>query len=80
MWLKVGGNGMSPSPKRAAVWLTKAAEQGCPDSQNDLGQCFLTGMGVEQSFKTARKWLRKSADQGEILINAGSAMVYTMHT
>ena len=43
-------------------WYRKSAEQGNPDGQIHLGDCYLEGKGVKQDYVEAVKWYRKSAE------------------
>ncbi|MBO7271401.1 MAG: sel1 repeat family protein [Bacteroidaceae bacterium] len=42
----------------------KAAENGHPVAQYDLGVCYYNGKGVSQSRDEAVKWWRIAAQQG----------------
>lgn len=44
--------------------LEKAAKNGDPVAQKDLGVCYLYGYGTETNYKKAYKWLLKAAEQG----------------
>ena len=45
-------------------WFRPAAEQGLHVAQNNLGRCYLRGVGVGKDELEAVKWIRKAADQG----------------
>ena len=62
--------------EEAVKHLSKAAELGCPKSQNDLGWCYANGLGVAQNNPTARKWLLKAAEQGFELAQMNLAIFY----
>jgi TPR repeat protein len=49
--------------KGAFAAFVSGAEQGCPDSQNAIGQLALE-YETEESFKVARYWSEKAAEQG----------------
>ena len=49
----------------AFKWLEKAANQGHPYAQTNLGNCFVTGDGVTCDIEEAIKWYRKAAEQGD---------------
>ena len=40
----------------------KAAEMGCCEAQNHLGEMYLNGDGVSQGYTQARKWFETAAD------------------
>ena len=47
-------------------WLQKAAENGSPEIQKTIGDCYYYGRGVTPSFPDAVEWYSKSADQGNV--------------
>ena len=49
---------------KAQEWLRKAAEQGLPQAQWELGQCLLLGRGCEKDATAAEEWKKKAAEQG----------------
>ncbi|KAJ1448331.1 hypothetical protein M885DRAFT_574514 [Pelagophyceae sp. CCMP2097] len=51
--------------KSAARWYRRAADQGHPGAQSNLGLSFSLGEGVAQPHEEAVKWLRLAAAQGE---------------
>ena len=48
----------------AAQWFRKAAEQGLPEAQNQLGAMYLHGRGVPKDYTQALVWFVKAAEQG----------------
>jgi TPR repeat protein len=44
-------------------WYTKAAEQGHPDAQNEMGALYQEGKGVKQSNLYAYMWYEMAARQ-----------------
>ena len=48
----------------AAQWFRKAAEQGLPEAQNQLGAMYLHGRGVPRDYTQALVWFVKAAEQG----------------
>ena len=49
----------------AVEWYRKAADQGHPDAQNNLGVMYAGGLGgLPQSLSTALWWARKAQAQG----------------
>jgi S1-C subfamily serine protease len=63
MYLK--GQGVSENWFEGAKWITKAAEQGYPQAEMNLGSLFAQGKGVRQNFSRAVFWSRKAAEQGD---------------
>ncbi len=49
----------------ALQWLTKAAEQGHPRAQFQLGEINEKGRGVIQDYMAAIEWFRQAAEQGD---------------
>ena len=50
------GEGVPQDYKEAASWYRKAAEQGNPDAQANLGIIYGTGQGVLQDNLLAHMW------------------------
>jgi len=48
----------------AAQWFQKAAQQGHPRAQLELGAMLLSGLGLPQDTNQAVKWYRTAADRG----------------
>lgn len=48
----------------AFKWLRKAAEEGDPDAQCDLAECYEKGICVIQDPHQAYVWLQKAAQGG----------------
>ncbi|WP_049832244.1 tetratricopeptide repeat protein [Aeromonas media] len=67
------GQGVPQDAVQAAVWCSKAAEQGLAEAQYALGDMFLIGCGVLRDYQQARAWYRKAAEQGHA--NARGAMI-----
>ena len=47
------------------IHVKKAAEQGDPNAQYEIGKCYEEGKGVEQSYQEAAKWYRKVLDNSD---------------
>lgn len=58
-----GQNGMEKNVAEGLRLITKAAEAGFADAENQLGYMYVTGSGVAQDLRQAAVWYRKSADQ-----------------
>ena len=50
--------------KEAVFWFEKAAKQGNPKAQLNLGLMYQMGLGVPKDEETALRWFRESAAQG----------------
>ena len=45
--------------------FAKAAEQGLPCAQCNLGECYMKGIGVKKDLVKAIEWYTKAAEQGD---------------
>jgi TPR repeat protein len=54
----------------------KAAEQGDPDAQNNLGVMYQNGRGVRQDDAQAVTWYLKAAEQGHALAQNNLGFMY----
>lgn len=70
------GQGMPQDYSAAAGWYLKAAEQGLPHAQTNLGVMYSAGRGVPQDYQAAAKWFQEAADQGETSAQANLAGMY----
>ncbi|KAI8905850.1 hypothetical protein EDD86DRAFT_61836 [Gorgonomyces haynaldii] len=62
------GWGVPKDKMRAAYYLNMAASLGDPDSQVELGHCYLRGDGVKVNKKMAAFWFRKAEKQGARMV------------
>ncbi len=58
------GEGVPKNDVEAAKWFRKAAAQGHPEAQYNLGLMHYNGQGVPKNDVEAAKWFRKAAAQG----------------
>ena len=59
------GHGVPKNQQEAVNWYIKAAKQGIPVVQHDVGvRYFQGGQGVEQDYKKAAYWWKQSAKAG----------------
>ena len=57
--------GVPTSPYTAVKYYTIDAENGFPNAQYHLGECYETGIGVDEvDMGNAMYWYRKAAEQG----------------
>jgi hypothetical protein len=54
-------------PKKAAIWLKKAAAQGKHLAEYKLGEIYRLGLGVKRSHPEADRWYQKAVDGGYTL-------------
>ena len=59
-------NKVNKNYEEAVKWYEKAAEQGYPMAQVNLGLMYDDGRGVEQNYEKALELYRKAAEQGHI--------------
>src|SRR5712692_8832088 len=50
--------------KEAIRWYRLAADQGCADSQDQLGEMYISGKGSAQDYQEAAWGYRLAAEQG----------------
>ncbi|MDA0655569.1 MAG: tetratricopeptide repeat protein, partial [Proteobacteria bacterium] len=58
------GKGVPRNYQDAVTWYQKAATQGEPAAQFNLGVMYRKGRGVPKDDKVARQWYEKAAKQG----------------
>lgn len=58
------GKGVAKDPAQAAYWFRKAADQGDPGAQNELGYLYIWGIGVDRDETQAFKWFARAAGAG----------------
>jgi TPR repeat protein len=51
--------------KEGKEWFLKAAQNGFPGSQNNIGWAYYKGTGVQKNIPLAVHWITRSADAGE---------------
>ncbi|KAG2373138.1 hypothetical protein C9374_012870 [Naegleria lovaniensis] len=61
---------------KAFEWYLKSAENGHPNGQYSLGDCYRNGSGVSQDFHKAMEWYEKSANQGFYLAQKELGNIY----
>ena len=71
-----GQNGMEKNVAEGLRLITKAAEAGFADAENQLGYMYVTGSGVAQDLRQAAVWYRKSADQGDSVGLYNTGLLY----
>ena len=55
----------SKNEREAAAWFRKAAEQGDPVGQIQIGLAYYQGRGVGKDKGEAERWYKKASDQGD---------------
>jgi TPR repeat protein len=59
------GEGVPQSDAEALMWFRMAADQGDPEAQYNVGNCYADGKGVPLDYAQAVAWYRKAAEQGD---------------
>lgn len=62
--------------EQAAFWLSKAAEQGDPEAQYNLGLAYIKGQGVAADLGAAFRWMVMAAEQGLAPAQARLGLMY----
>jgi hypothetical protein len=63
MTWEYGWGSMKNEPE-AVYWYRKAAEQGYPAAEYDLGRMLAEGRGVPKNEAEAEAWFRRAAEKG----------------
>jgi hypothetical protein len=71
----VGRNGPK-DPAQAAYWYRKAADQGDPGAQNQLGYFYTWGIGVERNQQEAFRWYARASGSGLQAAKLNLAVLY----
>ena len=70
------GKGVQKDPVQAAYWFRKAADQGDPEAQNELGYLYIWGVGVDKDPAQAFRWFARSAGGGWQQAKLNMAVLY----
>ncbi|HVT98671.1 MAG TPA: tetratricopeptide repeat protein [Acidobacteriaceae bacterium] len=70
------GRGVPKDPVQAAYWYRKAADQGDPGAQNQLGYLYTWGIGVERNQAEAFRWYARAAGSGSQAAKLNLAVLY----
>lgn len=62
--------------QEAVEWYRKAAEQGNPAGEYDLGHMYVSGEGVEENAEKALYWFRRAAEKNYLLAVKSLAHAY----
>ena len=70
------GKGVPKDPVQSAYWFKKAADQGDPGAQNELGYLYVWGVGVERDEEQAFKWFARASGSGSQQAKLNLAVMY----
>jgi TPR repeat protein len=70
------GDGVSRDPAKALTLFTRAAENGHPDAQFNLGVIYFTGDTVPKDAVKAAEFFGKAADRGKVAAQLNLAFMY----
>ena len=59
------GDGVQQDLNKAFQWVQKAAMQGAPEAQANLGWRYFVGRGVQEDTSAMLSWTIKAAEQGD---------------
>ena len=76
----LGLQGVAENKKKALFWWTKAAEQGNPRAQFQLGLMYSYGVGVLEDFIKSYAWFNLAALQGDDIATRKRDTVLEMMT
>lgn len=62
--------------EEAARWYFKAAEAGCARAQYNLGELYVSGLGVLRDYAEAMRWLLMAAEKGNAAAQARLGAMY----
>jgi len=62
--------------REAIKWFTKAAKNGYPDAQSELGFMYMNGEGVPVNKSEGAKWLTKAGDNGDAMAQQALGYMY----
>lgn len=74
------GRGVARDAAQAAYWYRKAADQGDPNAQNQLGYLYTWGIGVERDFAQAARWFTRASGYGSEPAKLNLAVMYIKGT
>ena len=69
--------GVAEDAAKAVEWYERAAEQGYPRAQCNLGYCYESGKGVKEDKTRAVKLYRQAAEQGSSVGQCNLCLLYT---
>jgi TPR repeat protein len=75
-----GHNGAAKDYALALQWLRKAAAQGNPKAQANLGDMYYNGWGVPQDYNSAFTWYRKASTNGNAYAESMIGYMYESGT
>ena len=70
------GRGVPRDPERSAYWYRKAADQGDPAAQAELGYFYASGIGVRADQAEAAKWYERAMAGGSQTAKLNLAVMY----
>jgi TPR repeat protein len=70
------GKGVPKDLVQSAYWFKKAADQGDPGAQNELGYLYIWGAGVERDETQAFKWFARASGSGSQQAKLNLAVMY----
>jgi len=72
----LAGRGVTRDLSQAAYWYRKAADQGDPGAQVDMGYFYLAGIGVKADAEQAVRWFQRASASGSRAGKLNLAVLY----
>ena len=73
----VGNEGLATNCAEGFSWMRLAALQDLPDALNELGYCYMNGVGTTQDFKEGIRLYQSAAGHGSVVAMSNLALEYT---
>ncbi len=70
------GQGVTQDYVQSLAWFRKAAENGAPSAQHNVGLFYTQGWGVAQDYGKAAYWFERAANQGYVPSMFGLGLIY----
>lgn len=70
------GRGVQKDAVQAAYWFRKAADQGDPEAQNEIGYLYLWGIGVPRDEAESFRWFARATGGGSQPAKLNLAVAY----
>jgi uncharacterized protein len=74
-----GQKGFKKNERKAQEWYRKAAEQGHPDAQFNLGLMLLNGEGSSKKLQEGIAWLKTSAEKGRTKVVEAAKLLHEIY-
>lgn len=77
VWCGSGyGDVLEKDLAKAVEWYLVAAEKGHGGAEQNLGECYLNGLGVEMNMNVAISWFKRASEKGRLGAMFSLASIY----